>query len=319
VSAHSSKTSQPLQRIEGIAPIIPTPFAVSGEVDYTALRRLIDFARASGACAACLPAYASEFYKLNEEERRRVVVEAVHHAAGRLPIIAQVNYPSAPQAADSAQFAQQAGANAVAVAVPRLFSVPERDLFRYFERVLSPVEIPILIQDFNPSGQVVSPRFVAELHRAFPHFRFLKLEEPLMAAKIEAMIVETEGKVGILEGWGGMFMLELIPAGVCGVMPGLAVSDLLGLAFRHATAGRREEAYDVFAAALPQIVYSLQHMEFFHHAEKLLLVERGVIDSAQVRDSTMSVHRLDLEHIHFLNHRILAALDRFGLARNPAA
>jgi 2-keto-3-deoxy-L-arabinonate dehydratase len=34
-----------------------------------ALRRLIDFAIASGLKAVCLPAYASEFYKLTDEER----------------------------------------------------------------------------------------------------------------------------------------------------------------------------------------------------------------------------------------------------------
>jgi len=39
----------------------------------------------------------------------------------------------------------------------------------------------------------------------------------------------TDGEVGVLEGWGGVYMLDLIPAGICGVMPGLGVSDLLAL------------------------------------------------------------------------------------------
>ena len=52
---------KPLERIDGIVPIVPTPFASNEEIDSQSLRRLIDFAHAAGACAVCLPAYASEF------------------------------------------------------------------------------------------------------------------------------------------------------------------------------------------------------------------------------------------------------------------
>ena len=307
-----------LERIDGIVPVVPTPFTSGEEIDFVALRGLIEFAHAAGACAACLPAYASEFYKLNEVERRRVVMEAVDQAAGRIPVIAQVNYPSARQAAENARYAQEAGANAVAVAVPRLFPLAETDLFRYFDQVLRVVDIPVLIQDYNPAGQVVSARFVADLHRAYPHFRFLKLEEPMMAGKIEAIIQETGGEVGVLEGWGGMYILELIPAGICGVMPGLAVADLLAVVFRLASSGKKREAYEIFQQVLPQIVFSLQHMELYHHAEKLLLEARGILDSKCVRNAGMELQPRDAEHIRFLNERVLAALDGLGMPRNPA-
>jgi dihydrodipicolinate synthase/N-acetylneuraminate lyase len=307
-----------LERIHGIVPIVPTPFTSGDDVDWGALRGLVEFAHAAGAFAACLPAYASEFYKLSEQERRRAVVEAVEQARGRIPVIAQVNYVSARQAVENARFAQEVGASAICVSVPRLFPLPENDLFRYFDCVLKVVDIPVLIQDFNPSGQTVSPRFAAELHRAYPHFRYLKLEEPLMAGKIEAILQETGGEVGVLEGWGGMYMLELIPAGICGVMPGLAVTDLLALVFRLASGGKKREAYDVFQQVLPQIVFSLQHMEIFHHAEKMLLKARGVLDSTRVREAGMEAQPRDAEHIGFLNGRILALLDQLALPRNPS-
>src|SRR2546430_14464736 len=83
-------------RIDGVIPIIPTPFRSKTEdVDIDALGRLIDFAAALDVCAICLPAYASEFYKLSEAERFQVVEQAVRAAAGRLPGMAQSNHPSA--------------------------------------------------------------------------------------------------------------------------------------------------------------------------------------------------------------------------------
>ena len=102
--------------LNGIVPIIPTPFTVGEQVDWPSLSRLIDFACAAGACAICLPAYASEFYKLSEGERLRLVTEAVRHTAGRIPVFAQVNFVSVRQAVETARAAQEAGASAIAAA-----------------------------------------------------------------------------------------------------------------------------------------------------------------------------------------------------------
>ena len=164
----------------------------------------------------------------------------------------------------------------------------------------------------------MSPQFVAELHRAHPHFRYIKLEEPLMAARIKAILDSTGGGVGVLEGWGGMYMLELIEAGICGVMPGLAVSDLLVQVWQLQAAGKKLAAYEVFAAVVPQIVFSLQNMEFFHHTEKRLLVMRGIVLQTTVRDLTVTPDPIDAAHADFLNQRVLDLLDRLHLPHNPA-
>jgi dihydrodipicolinate synthase/N-acetylneuraminate lyase len=304
-------------KIDGIVPIVPTPFAVDEEVDWTALRRLLDFAAAADVDAVCLPAYASEFYKLTESERREAIVVAVDHVRGKVPVIAQVNYPATLQAVRSVREAQKDGASAVCCAVPRMFSLDDGALLRHFDRVLQAIDIPLIIQDFNPGGSSVSPRFVAELHRAHPHLRYVKLEEPLMAEKIEAILQETSGAVGVLEGWGGMFMLELIPCGICGVMPGLGISDILGRAFRLAKDGDPDYAYQLFQGVLPQIVFCLQNIELYHHAEKLLLEARGIISGTVVRQAGRTLRENEAKHIRFLNTKILNLLDHFGLPRNP--
>src|ERR1039457_3077737 len=131
-------------RIDGVVPIIPTPFQSDETIDSAAFAPLVDFAIAGGCSALCLPAYASEFYKLSDEERLQVVHQAVTAAQGRIPVIGQANYASARLAARSARAVEAAGADAVAVAVLRLFSLPERDLFRYFDTVLSAIQIPLL-------------------------------------------------------------------------------------------------------------------------------------------------------------------------------
>jgi 4-hydroxy-tetrahydrodipicolinate synthase len=272
----------------------------------------------TGACALCLPAYASEFYKLSERERLQAVAEAVQQSASRVPVFAQINFVSVQQAIESALEAQRSGASAIAAAVPRIFAFGDSDIYHYFDRILTAIEIPLLVQDFNPVGPTITPRLIADLHRAHPHFRWVKLEEPMMSPKVASILEVTCGGVGVLEGWGGMYMLDLIPAGICGVMPGLAVADLLAIVFQCAASGDRARAFEIFQRVLPQIVFSLQHMELFHHAEKRLLTARGVLSGVVVRQLTLELDKYLEDRISFLNDQILALLDHVGLPRNPA-
>jgi dihydrodipicolinate synthase/N-acetylneuraminate lyase len=138
-----------------------------------------------------------------------------------------------------------------------------------------------------------------------------------MAAKVKAILDATGGEVGVLEGWGGMYILGLIEAGICGVMPGLAISDLLVRIYQLAVAGRKQAAYEIFVDVLPQIVFSLQNMEFFHHAEKRLLAMRGILGETTVRDLMVTPHEIDSAQLEFLNQRILAVLDRLKMPHNP--
>ncbi len=290
----------------GVVPIIPTPFTEKEEVDEDALRRLVDFAVSNGVEAACLPAYASEFYKLTDEEKLRVVKIAVDHSAGRIQIIGQSNNPSLKIAIKLAKANVDAGADIISVAVPRIFGLPEASLKEYLSGFLQSIpDTPVLIQDFNPGGASISVWFIKELMEEHPNFKYLKLEEPLCAPKFEDIIKTTEGKVGLLEGWGGLYMLELIPVGIVGVMPGLAVSDILQKVFLLRKNKEDAKAFNLFEKVMPQIFFALQNMELFHYIEKELLIARGVLKNSVVRKATYRPDASTMAYIRELNNRIL--------------
>src|SRR5437667_12163049 len=100
-------------QIDGIVPVIPTPFDADEEIDWAALRSLLDFAAGADVGAGCLPAYGSEFYKLTEAGRRGAIVVKVDHVRGKTPVIGQVSYPSTPQPARSVRGALKAGSSRV--------------------------------------------------------------------------------------------------------------------------------------------------------------------------------------------------------------
>ena len=297
--------------VDGIVPIIPTPFNDQDGLDPEGYSSLIEFAIRGRASSVCLPAYASEYYKLSETERLEAVRWAVHYASGRIPVIAQVNAVSLRQAIDAAKQAEALGASALNTAVPRIFATSEDDLLRYFERLLSSTSLPYLIQDFNPGGASVSPAFLARLKNSCPNLKYVKLEEPLLAGKVRAILEATNAQVGVLEGWGGMHTLELAPLGTSGVMPSLGLCDFPDRVFRLAKAGKQAEAYPIFSAILPQIVFSLQNPELYHHCEKRLLAARGVSIGPHVRDLRRSLSAHEEAYIDFLNARILDAAGRY--------
>ncbi len=294
----------------GVVPIVPTPFFENEEIDEASLRNLIEFAVRAKLPAVCLPAYASEFYKLSDEEKLRVVKVAVEQAAGRILIVAQSNSPSLKIAIQLAQANVKAGADIISLAVPRIFSLPEASIQTYLTGFLESIpNTPVLIQDFNPGGSSLSVALINSLRLAHPNFRYLKLEEPLCAAKFESIIKTTEGKVGVFEGWGGLYLMELVPIGIRGVMPGLGVSDILQKVFMLRKEGKSQKAFELFERVMPQIFFSLQNMELFHYAEKELLMARGILKNSFSRKAAYLPDASSIKYIKELNERILKLVD----------
>ena len=172
------------------------------------------------------------------------------------------------------------------------------------------VSIPILIQGFAPGKATIDADFIAELHSQHPNFRYAKLEEPLIIDKLVRIRDRVGGKVGILEGWGGYYMLEAIPAGIVGIMPGVPYCDLLNIVYQARKAGDDARAYDLFAALLPMMNFTLQDFELFLQVEKRILVRRGIFESAHLRPLTMTPSNAVLQHVDFLIDQLLRVLAR---------
>ncbi|HEX5499421.1 MAG TPA: dihydrodipicolinate synthase family protein, partial [Thermomicrobiales bacterium] len=116
-------------RLHGILPVLQIPFhdqAGLTIVDEAALRREVEFCLACGAHGLVVPALASEFMVLTDEERRRVVEVVAEQAAGRVPVVANVAAASVNAAVAFAAHASEVGAAAV-MALPPYIRKPAAD------------------------------------------------------------------------------------------------------------------------------------------------------------------------------------------------
>ena len=304
--------------IDGVVPIILTPFNDDESIDEASLRRTVEWVASNGLAAMCLPAYASEYYKLSEAERERVIGLAIEVNAGRIPVIAQANHGSSRVAADLARRYERMGADVISFAVPRQFTTSDRDLLRYCGRIADAVSLPILIQDFNPGGPTIGAEFIDTLHKQHANFRYVKLEEAMVVDKVVAIRERVGDAVAILEGWGGYYMLESIPAGIRGIMPGVPIADLLDRVYRARRQGEDDRAYDLFGSLLPFISFTLQNLELYLQIEKRLLVRRGLFTSDVCRSLSLSPSDAVLAHAEFLIQRVVRVCEREGVIAKGA-
>lgn len=305
--------------LSGVVAVLVTPFDVEENIVHDDITRQVEAAISFGISAVCLPAYAGEFYKLSESERLAVVQTAVQASKNRISVIGQSNHPSAHQAAKLAKQNADIGADLISFAIPRQFGLTENDILSYCQTICDAVRVPILIQDFNPGGATIGASFCKQLRDRCPNFAYVKLEEPLLGPKLRAICDATENQIGVLEGWGGMYVPELLDAGITGVMPGLGHADLMQHMWNLGTSGQMDKALDVFDDLLAQVVYSLQNLELYLKVEKHLLAERGIIQNTTVRSPSLTVDKHTFNHAIRLNQRILKAISKHGLTPHPNA
>ena len=131
----------------------------------------------------------------------------------------------------------------------------------------------------------------------------------MSAPKFKNIVQVTQGKLGLFEGWGGLYLLELIPIGITGVMPGLGVSDILQKVFTLRKSEENVKAFELSERTMPQIFFSLQNIELFHYAEKELLVARGILENSVVRKATYRPDAATKKFVKELNERVIQVLN----------
>lgn len=77
-----------LKRLEGIIPVMLTPFTADGKVDYASLERLIEWYIAKGSDALFAVCQSSEMQFLTLAERVEVAAFVRKTVAGRIPVVA---------------------------------------------------------------------------------------------------------------------------------------------------------------------------------------------------------------------------------------
>jgi len=303
--------------IRGILSVLSAPFDETGALVLEDVARQVEAAIAFGVAGVCLPAYGTEFYKLTDAERVQVVKVAVDASSGRIPVFGQANHDAGVHAVDLARQLRDLGADHISFALPRRFLIPEADLLQFAAQICDAVDVPVLVQDFNPGGATVGADFCRTLRDRCSNFAFVKLEEPLLGPKLRAIKDACDGEVSVFEGWGGMYLPELMASGIDGAMPGLGHADVMNTLWQAGLRNELSTSLDIFERLLPQVSFSLQNLELYLYVEKQLLQSRGIITHSHIRAVTATPDAESAAHAKILNDRVLELVKDLNLPILP--
>src|SRR3954453_21299264 len=64
--------------LRGISPVLETPFTTDGEVDHAGFDSVVAHVVETGVSSVMFPGFASEYYKLSEDERSTLTTRLLH-------------------------------------------------------------------------------------------------------------------------------------------------------------------------------------------------------------------------------------------------
>src|SRR5829696_1020969 len=281
--------------LHGCIPILCTPFLDDGSVDLESLEREIDWVIAEGATGVAALALASEGYKLTEPERDAITATTVRAVAGRVPVVISADGAGTEVAVDRARRAEVAGADALMVLPPSFVKPDQASLFDYYRRIGEAVGIPVIIQDAPQlTGVPMGPALWARLAEAVPTIQYVKAEGTPQGATLTETIRQSDGKLAVFCGWGGLGMLDAMERGAAGSMPAPNFTRVFAEVQFLYKSGRVDDASNLFHRELPFILWAMQSLDFSVKSAKEELRRRGIFRTALQRQPAVGLDEIAL-------------------------
>lgn len=269
----------------GVFPVAPTPFTETGALDPDGQKRVLDCMIDQGVDGICILANYSEQFLLSDAERETLMELCLAHVAGRVPVIVTCSHFSTEIASERAHRAAQRGAAMIMLMPPYHgagLKGTERGTCEQFARVGEAAGVPIMVQDAPLSGVELSVSFLARLAREIEQVRYFKIETPMTADKLRALIAAGGDAIeGPFDGEEAITLMADLNAGATGTMSSALIPDLIKPVLSHHAAGRIDAAAAQYARILPLI--NFENRQCGLRACKTAMMEGGVIKSDHVR------------------------------------
>ena len=273
--------------LRGMCPIIATPFTKRGAVDYDSFENLVRVLIEGGCQAVTLFGIAGEYYKLTDEEMKklaRLTVDTCRKYGGTS--IISVTQHATQVAVERAKMYQDMGADNLMLLPPFFLKPGQAALYRHMKAVGQAVEIPVMAQ-YAPeqTGVAIPPETYAELFRECPNIRYYKIECKPAGAYISSLLRQTENRVGVFIGNAAYQFIEGFDRGGIGAMPGCSMFDIyLRMYEEYLRGDRQAAAWTHSNLILPVLNHIRQNVEMIIAFEKKILKKRGIIESDFCRE-----------------------------------
>lgn len=131
-----------------------TPMQENGQVDFEALKRLVEFHIANGTDGLVAVGTTGESPTLAVDEHIAVVETVVRHAAKRVPVIAGAGSNNTAHAIELARQMAAVGADMLLSVAPYYNKPSQEGIYRHFKSQAEAVSIPLIL--YNVPGRTIA-------------------------------------------------------------------------------------------------------------------------------------------------------------------
>jgi 4-hydroxy-tetrahydrodipicolinate synthase len=285
-------------KLQGVIPILVTPFDETGGIDEDSLASLIEFNIAAGVHGLGV-AIGSEMFKFNETERALVTDRVIEAVRRRVPVVINTGASGTDLAVYYSRLAEDAGADALMIIPPAFMPAGPAEVLDYYRAISAAVGIPIVLQD-TPAAPI-HPSLARRIAEECEHVLYIKVETLPVVAKVDDMVRAAADKLTVLGGAGGTYFIEELRRGSQGTMPFCSQPAAFVAVWDLWQKGDESGARAVFdGQIMPVNRLASQGGDIFYHVHKHLLVRQGIIRSATVRGPTVAIDDITRREIEAL-------------------
>src|SRR5262249_5778531 len=151
------------ERFAGVTVALVTPFR-GGEVDFAALRRLVDWHVEQGTDCLAPVGTTGESPTLDHDEHERVMAAVVEQARGRIKVMPGTGSNNTRGAIRLTKFARRAGGDGGLMVGPYYNKPTQEGYYRHFAAVAEACGLPIVLYNIpGRTGSNILPETVARL------------------------------------------------------------------------------------------------------------------------------------------------------------
>ena len=137
--------------ITGSLVALVTPMHANGEIDWSALKSLVEWHVAEGTHGIVAVGTTGESATLTVDEHCAVIKSVIETVNGRIPVIAGTGANSTREAIELTRLAKEAGADACLLVTPYYNKPTQEGLYQHYKAVAEAVDIPEIL--YNVPGR----------------------------------------------------------------------------------------------------------------------------------------------------------------------
>ena len=202
---------------KGLGIALITPFTLNGEIDYKALKRLIEYQLNNGADFLCILATTGEAPCLSKQEKDEMTVFIKELVGGRVPILKYCGGNNTAAVVEEIKTTDWSGIDGILSICPYYNKPSQEGLYRHFKAIAEASPLPVVLYNVpGRTGVNMKAETTVRLAKDFPNIVAVK-EASGSLEQIDEIIKNKPDNFDVISGDDAL-TFSMVASGAAGVI-----------------------------------------------------------------------------------------------------